>query len=290
MRVADTQLFELEDGRELAWIEYGAVDGSPVMAFHGSGGTRHHFASQADVAAGKGVRLIAPDRPGYGHSTYDPRRTYETWTCDVARLADHLGLERFAVLGHSAGGPNAAACARFLGDRLVGCAVVSGFAPPDAKVSMQGTLRINRILQRVSPVAPRLTTLVFSAEMRQAQRAPDRALIWMSRILPACDSAVIARPEVRTAVRADLVRQPSPTAARAATQDTSLEQRPWGFNLSDIEMDVHVWHGDLDRNAVIGHGIHQANEIPHATLHRLPQEGHWLIFEHFDEILDSVTA
>ena len=44
-------MFELADGRELAWIEYGAVDGSPVMAFHGSGGTRHHFASQADVAA-----------------------------------------------------------------------------------------------------------------------------------------------------------------------------------------------------------------------------------------------
>ena len=94
--MADTRLFELADGRELAWIEYGVGDGAPVLAFHGSPGTRYHFASLTDVAARKGARLIAPDRPGYGHSTYDPARSYESWARDVGQLTDHLGIDRFA--------------------------------------------------------------------------------------------------------------------------------------------------------------------------------------------------
>jgi pimeloyl-ACP methyl ester carboxylesterase len=88
---------ELVDGRELAWIEYGVQEGAPPFGFHGSPGTCHHFAGLAEVAARKGVRLIAPDRPGYGHSTYHPARSYESWARDVGQLADHLGIDRFAV-------------------------------------------------------------------------------------------------------------------------------------------------------------------------------------------------
>jgi pimeloyl-ACP methyl ester carboxylesterase len=260
------------------------------MALHGSGGTRHQFASLTDVAARQGIRLIAPDRPGYGHTTYDPARSYQSWARDAGQLADRLGVDRFAVLGYSSGGPNAAGCARFLGERLAGCAIVSGTAPPEAKVSTHAMLRTNRIQQRLAPVAPRLMSLAVGAGLRQAQRAPDRALAWMSRLLPACDGAVIARPEIRSAVRDDLARPLAATAGRAAVQDIRLELNPWGFRLRDIAIPVHVWHGDLDRNVVVENGTYQAKEIPHATLHQLPHEGHWLVYSHFDEILDGLTA
>jgi len=87
----------LADGRELAWIEYGVRDGQPVFAFHGSPGTCHHFAGVAEVASGKGVRVIAPDRPGYGHSTYHSARSYDSWTQDVAQLAEHLPVSTIDV-------------------------------------------------------------------------------------------------------------------------------------------------------------------------------------------------
>jgi pimeloyl-ACP methyl ester carboxylesterase len=220
---------ELADGRDLAWIEYGVSDGAPVFAFHGSPGTGHHFAGLAEVAARKGVRLIATDRPGYGHSTYHPARSYQSWARDVGLLADHLGIDRFAVLGHSSGGPNAAGCAGFLKDRLVGCAIVSGPAPPEAKVAKDAMLRTNRIMQRLTPLAPRLVGVAFQAGLRQAQRAPDKALAWMSRTLPPCDVTVIERPEVRAALRAELTRPLAATAGRAAVQDLRIEQRPWDF-------------------------------------------------------------
>jgi pimeloyl-ACP methyl ester carboxylesterase len=112
----------------------------------------------------------------------------------------------------------------------------------------------------------------------------------MSRTLPACDAAVITRPEMRAALREDLMRPLASTAGRAAVQDVQLELRPWGFRLRDIVIPVHVWHGDLDRNVVVESGAYLTDEVPHATLHRLPDEGHWLIYNHFDEILDSLAA
>jgi pimeloyl-ACP methyl ester carboxylesterase len=287
--MSDTRVFELADGRELAWIEYGSTAGAPVVAFHGSPGTRWFFAPLAQIAAQKRVRLIAPDRPGYGHSTYHPDRTYETWSRDVADLADHLRLNRFGVLGHSSGGPNAAACARFLSDRLVGCAIVSGPAPPEANIANQAMVRANRVGQRVAVIAPRTMSVVFGAGLRQAQRAPDKALVWMRRMLPPCDRAVMDRPEFGAAIREDLTRPLAATAARAAVQDIRLERNRWGFDLRDIALPVQVWHGDLDRNVVVDSGIYQAHELPNATLHRLRDEGHWLVYNHFDKILDSVS-
>jgi pimeloyl-ACP methyl ester carboxylesterase len=290
MAVRETRVLELLDGRDLAWMEYGLVDGAPVVAFHGSPGTGSFFAPQSDTAARKGVRLIAPDRPGYGHSTFHTARSYETWTRDVAQLADHLGVDRFSVVGHSSGGPNAAACARWLGDRLSGCAIVSGWAPPEAQISKAGMVRSNRIGQRLSLVAPRLMGVLFEAGLRQGQRAPDQAIAWMRRTLPACDVAVMEHPDIGVAVRADLARPLSATAGRAGVQDVTLERRRWGFRLEDIKVPVHVWHGDADRNVLIANGTHQANTIPDATFHRVPDEGHWLIFSHFTEILDAAIA
>ncbi len=287
--MVDTRLFELPDGRELAWAEFGDRDGSPVVAFHGSTGSRYHFESLSDVAASQGTWLIAPDRPGYGHSTYDSARSYESWARDVGQLADHLGIDRFAVVGHSSGGPNAAGCARFIGDRLVGCAIVSGPAPPEANISKHEMMRQNRIAQGVARVAPRLMSAMVGAGLRQGARAPDKALAWMSRTLPACDVAVIERPEIRAALRDDLAH-PSWTAGRAGVQDLQLELRPWGFWLREITISVDVWHGESDRNVVAENGIYQANEIPNATLHKIAGEGHWLFCNHFHEILDRLSS
>jgi pimeloyl-ACP methyl ester carboxylesterase len=257
-----TRVFELSGHRDLAWIEYGVPDGVPVMVFHGSPGTRLFFSPQAEAAARDGARLIAPDRPGYGHSTYDPVRSYEGWARDVGQLADHLGLETFAVLGTSSGGPNAAGCARFLGDRLIGCAIVSGPAPPEAQISTREMLRTNRIVRRLASVAPWWLRFAMGVGMRRGQREPEWSLAWMDRTLPPCDVAVIGRPEIRAALRDEFARPLSPTAAKAAVQDLRLELAPWGFALRDIATRVHVWHGNLDRNVVVENGIYQANGTP----------------------------
>lgn len=285
----DTRIIDLADGRELAFIEYGAADGAPIIALHGSPGSRFDFSSQAEAAAKRGVRLIAPDRPGYGYSTFHPARTYASWATDVGQLTDHLGLSRFGVLGWSSGGPNSAACARFLGDRLTGCAIVSGPAPPEANIGLEDARLMNRIFERGAFTAPWLLAAIFGAGMRRAPRYPETSLAFMRRTVPQCDVDVIDRPEVTEALLAMIAKPPSPSAARAAVQDVRLEGRPWGFALRDIAIPVHVWHGDADRNVPFANGEFQSAEIPGAMMHKVPGEGHWIAISHFDEILDGIT-
>jgi pimeloyl-ACP methyl ester carboxylesterase len=95
----DASLMQLADGRDLAWAEIGDPVGYPVFAFHGTPGSRHGFLIGSASAKAAGARVIAPDRPGYGLSTRQRWRTLEGWANDVAELADHLGVEHFAVLG-----------------------------------------------------------------------------------------------------------------------------------------------------------------------------------------------
>ncbi len=113
----------LRDGGRLGYAEWGDTDGRPLLYFHGWPGARVEGRLGAEVARAKGIRFIALDRPGMGLSDYQPRRTFVDWPIDVAELAAALGLDRFAVLGISGGGPYAAACAWKLSERLTGAGI-----------------------------------------------------------------------------------------------------------------------------------------------------------------------
>jgi len=279
----------LEDGRELAYAEYGDPQGVPVIAFHGTPGS-HRQAEPCDPAARElRIRVIAPDRPGYGHSSYDAHRRLVDWPRDVAQLADHLGLARFGVIGVSGGGPHAAACAHGLASRLLGASIVSGVAPPDTPGVHENMLPMNRLnfaLARQSPllVAPFMAAMLFAIRM-----FPDRALDGMLRSLPEPDRRILARREIAD-MFVEEARRASGTTARAAAQDFSLFARPWRFRLEDIAAPVHVFHGDVDVNVPLAHGRGQADRIPNAKLHLCPNEGHMLYIDHAREILASAAG
>jgi dipeptidyl aminopeptidase/acylaminoacyl peptidase len=99
---------QLSDGRTLAYLESGDPEGRPLFYFHGGPGSRLEGLLFDDLNQQLGIRMITPDRPGYGLSDFQEARTYLDWPDDVRQLADQLDIERFAVLGWSSGGPHAA--------------------------------------------------------------------------------------------------------------------------------------------------------------------------------------
>jgi pimeloyl-ACP methyl ester carboxylesterase len=285
----ESRILELPDGRELAWSETGDRVGAVVFAFHGTPGSRHQLLIDPAPVHAAGVRLIAPDRPGYGHSTFHPGRTLRDWSRDVAALADHLGIDRFALLGVSGGGPHAASCARFLSDRVRAAAIVSGVAPISEPGSEQGMMPVNQVLTRVARRAPIFTRVPFGLMARVGRRFPDQAMATFKRRVPAADAAVLTRPDVAAAFRRDLVHT-SATAGKSATQDFTLFTRDWGFRLEDITVPVHVWQGDADINVPPAHASLQADRIPGAVLHTFPGEGHLMFVDHIEEILRALLS
>src|SRR5208282_1859736 len=126
---AEDRHIVLADGRKLGYSEYGAQRGLPVLGFHGTPGSRFMFRLVHEPARRLGLRIIAPDRPGFGLSDYQENRTLSDWANDVSALADKLGLARFGVAGISGGGPYVAACAALLPERVTAAALISPVGP-----------------------------------------------------------------------------------------------------------------------------------------------------------------
>ncbi len=275
----------LADGRELAWLESGKARGYPVFMFHGSPGTRRQVSFDQKTITASGVRFIAVDRPGYGHTTFHPGRTLTDWASDVAALADHLKIEQFAVVGVSGGGPHALVCAHRHPERVSAVGVVSGIGPiaePEFGSAMEG---LTKGVAMVAARAPFLLLGFFSLQEFWMRHWPEAALRAVSKTMPEADVELLGRPEVLDALRSDLVLH----AAQAATQDLTLFTRDWGFRLEDVTVPVHVWHGDADKNVPFAHGKAMAARIPGAQFHQCPGEGHLLAVPRLGEILRTVT-
>lgn len=279
----------LPDGRHLAWVDVGVPDGPPLLAFHGTPGSRLQLSFDLVSPAAAGVRAIVPDRPGYGLSSYHRGRRLVDWAEDVRHLADHLGIDRFAVVGVSGGGPHALVCGALLPDRVTAVGVVAGVGPVQERGSEVGMLAVNQILARGARLGGWTVRPLFSAMTSAGRRWPKRLVDRMVKQLPPADAEVLQRPDVHAAFVDDLA-QASATAGRAAAQDFALFARDWSFRLEEISVPVHLWQGDADRNVPPAHADRQAAAIPGAVLHRCPGEGHLLAVPRMQEILSTVIA
>lgn len=210
------------------------------------------------------IRIIAPDRPGFGRSEFKPGRKLEDWPEDVIELANALNLGRFAIMGFSGGGPYVAVCALKIPQRL-------------------------RLLQ-VGRGAPWLFMLFYLGIVRAMKRNPDRFLAHQLADLPKPDQVALARTEIRESI-ARAFLEVFRAGSRGAALENALFARSWGFRLQDITKEVYLWHGDLDINVPPAMGHHVTSAIPNCRSRSYAGEGHLSLFvNHTEEILHALSS
>jgi pimeloyl-ACP methyl ester carboxylesterase len=280
------QTLTLRDGRALCWADWGDPDGAPVLYFHGTPGSRTQGARFDEAARAAGVRLIAPDRPGYGRSTFQPNRRIPGWSSDIEQLTDHLGIDRFAVFGASGGGPYALACAQAMPGHVIAVAVAASPCPPETDLLAQ----LPRKLRSLVTIVARTTVplrVVLSVIAFQAMRNPFRVLDWGLRSLPATDRAIVTASRTRAVAAVDM-RESLRDGGRATAADGQLLCRPWGFDQRDIDAPVHVWHGTADPFVPVEMGRYLANTIPGCQAAFFDGEGHFFMVPRAEQILASL--
>ena len=292
--VASTPLREgscrLRDGRSLAFAEWGAADGDPLLAFHGAPGSR--LWCPDDFQPGKttteaGVRLITVDRPGYGRSDPRPAHRVVDWADDVAQLLDALEIDRCPVVGVSAGGPYALACGARLQDRVTRLGSIGGVAPAYHVPGMWEQMPEDRraMLERAAedPFAA-----IDDARERSSWLADDPDSVADASGWPEVDRWLAGDPALRAPL-IGFIREAGRQGVDGHAWDQLAIALPWGFEVSEVQVETWLWQGEED--SIIDRAEFEllCREIPQSHCVLYPGEGH-LLRGHWGEVYGALIG
>jgi len=286
---SDDKLIRLRDGRTLAYSEHGDPAGSPVFFIHGNPGSRLTRLASDEVISRLGVRIITPDRPGYGLSDFQPKRRLLDFPEDMAQLADALGFGAFAIFGVSAGGTYVAACAYALPERISRAAIVSGPAPFDREGPYEGMSRAWRVAFKMGKLPEWLLRAPIALQAYAQKRDPEKSVDDMAALFSKSDAKFLKDPEIRARFKRNI-----PEATRKGTRgwarEVKIQVGPWGFDPADIRIPVHLWYWQDDPAIPPPMGRYLERKIPTAVPHFLPGGGHLSILGHLDKIMEGLVG
>lgn len=248
----------LPDGRRLdTWVG-GDPCGPPVVYFHGTPAGRLQAALCDGAAWRRGVRLVAFSRPGYGGST-DAPTTLTSVAGDTALVAEALGLERFACLGASGGGPFALATAAVLPERVAAVGVVAGIGPVlelDPRTADDPAIR--------AALAGDADGAVLLQDQALTSRTPAHAADHEGSAVPAHRLGAFVSPEILEPWTPG--GRPGVPSYRGVSRDSLAFAVGWDVDLGMIRAPVWLWYGDRDRMVTLEHGRWLHEHLPTSTL------------------------
>ena len=262
------QTVQVADGRSVAYAEWGDVEGVPVIALHGTPGGCLGRPPDEDKIKKLGVHLITYDRAGYGRSERHRGRRVVDCVGDVAAIADHLGIDEFATMGGSGGGPHVLAVAARLGDRVTRVQCDVGVAP-------YGVDDLD-FLDGMDPENVREFGWALEGEERLIVEIPKEARAMKARVamdptrllegfdLPAADVAILSDPGVHAIMR-ESVFDMFANGAWGWIDDDLAFTWPWGFDVTEIKVPVEIRYGADDVLVPASHGRWLAAHVPGAT-------------------------
>jgi pimeloyl-ACP methyl ester carboxylesterase len=261
--VTETDL-KLGDGPTLHVYDTGADDAAGRLAVFWHHGTPNIGAPPEPLfaaAARLGIRWVSYDRPGYGGSTPYRDRDVASAADYVSCVADALGIDRFAVVGHSGGGPHALACGALLPERVLGVVSVAGMAPFGAEgldffagMSDSGVASLRAAAEGRAAKERYESDAEYDPEMFTPEDHAALSGAW-SWVLDVVNPAVEAGPG-------------------GLIDDDLAYVAPWGFDPARVVAPVLLVHGSRDRVVPSSHGEWLARHCPSAQLWLSPDEGH----------------
>lgn len=267
----------LPDGRTLHAYDTGPADAPLTVVWHH--GTPQIGTPPDGLFDDHGFRWVGYDRPGYGGSTPLPGRVMAHAAADTAAVADALGIDRFAVLGASSGGPHALACAALLPDRVIAAACLASLAPPDAAgLDWHGGMAPGGAAELRAAAAGRDALAAHLAEVGDAE--PD---VFIDR-----DFADFATPIGGWLGRA--AGQGMAGGPGGFLDDDLANVTPWGFDVDQVAAPVVLLHGTGDRCVPASHSEWLADRCDTAELVLCPDEGHISVWRHVATALDRLRT
>jgi pimeloyl-ACP methyl ester carboxylesterase len=263
------------DGVRLHYVERGS--GRPVLLLHGNGAmVQDWMASGVLDAAAAGYRVIAFDRPGFGHSDR-PRTTIWTPAAQAALFAKALtqiGVERPIVVGHSWGALVALAMGLDLPESVAALVLISGYYYPTARadvpvIAMPAVPLFGDVMRMtVSPVVGRLATPLMKQAIFAPLPVPDR--------FEAFPMEMSLRPsQIRAAAAESAMMIPAAVALSA--------------RYGDLALPVILLAGDGDTIVFFDrHTARLHTALPGSELHTVEGAGHMVHYAAPEKVIAAI--
>jgi pimeloyl-ACP methyl ester carboxylesterase len=267
----------LRDGRSLRAHDAGEPNAAAPLTLlwhHGSPQTGALLEPLVAAAVARGIRLVSYGRPSYGGSTPNPGRSVASAAADAAQIFDALGIDRFAVMGASGGGPHALACAALLPDRVVGAVTLACIAPLTDELDWYAGM--------VAPGALRAAQDGRAARERFAETDEFDPAQFV-----AADWAALRGTWASLGADAEAAGETGPDGL---IDDDIAFVRKWGFDLDRIPVPVLLVQGGEDRVVPPSHAQLLLAHVPTAELWLRPQDGHVSVLDAVPVAMDWLVA
>jgi pimeloyl-ACP methyl ester carboxylesterase len=278
----------LPDGRRLGYTKIG--EGAPVIYFHGTASSRLEVLLLKKLAETSQLQLIGVDRPGYGLSSYKPRKNLQDFNCDVNCLADQLGLERFAVLGWSGGGVFALSYCAYNSLRVTRTVLVGTPSLP-FDVSTAHNMPIARYIMKL-PFVGEFAMRQLSRQLLKANGNTEAFLGTPQgkQLLHGCskgDLLFFNDPKWLGLMYQSMVEafRQGKLGVKAVVEEHQLFVKSWDLPFSRMDGgDFWVWQGAQDLTCRVSNAYAIAKAVPRAVLEIFSDSGHLVMFEHLDRL------
>ncbi len=274
------------DGSVIALEVVGEQDATPVLFCHGLADSRLSAYWFRQPAADLGLRLIAPDRPGTGGTDPRPLSRLAGWVDDATLVLDALRVESAALLGVSAGGPFAAACAAGMPGRARSLTLVSPLGAPGWPT--RGMAAGERLSLMLARHAPAFSGWSLGSLGALARRSPGLFLSLVATSLPDIDNRSLAQPGARESFLTNYA-EAFRHGSWGVAQDLRILTREWGFDLGSIKVPTWIHHGDADTTVPLQHARLFAEAIPGARVQIHAGHGHFSIMDDARELLAGLA-
>lgn len=276
----------LRDGRHLQYAEFGDPQGKPIIHLHGILGCRYERLPDDSVTKNLGVRLIIPDRPGYGLSEQTPDHGYLDFADDLLELVDHLDIPQFSIMGFSVGAIYGSAFAYKTPKRLHNIAMISSTPPFRSFSDFSGIPPSLKLLIAFSKYLPTAAQMIAETAIKNACKNPRK--FFANIPVSTSDRAIFSYSFFKEHIEACLLAG-SKDCHSGFVHDILLSAAPWPFPVEDIRIKIDFWHGTEDLHSPVSRIKPIIEAVPNSRVYYIEGGGHFLIYSHWQQILDSLT-
>jgi pimeloyl-ACP methyl ester carboxylesterase len=240
------------------------------------------------MAEAAGIRLISPDRPGFGDSELPASGGIAEWPRDCEALLDGLGIRRVGLVTQSGGTPYGLAMAAHAPERVNALAMLGAIAPTDDPTSVAELGTQVRTGIKLARRAPWLLRLALQPMARGARRNPEKIARKVAADLPPADATVVEDPRlwrIHLDATAEILVRPQSIA-----REISLLAQPWGFDLSDVRVPVAFWSGERDEVHPTSQSERIAGRLDGSEIHVVKDAANFGLYPIYPDVLRFVST